>query len=728
MRIISALMLVVLVSGTALPQQPAPAPSPSPQTARPAPSPTQAPPIPEDETDVVRIRTNLVQVDAVVVDKAGNQVRDLTADDFEIFEDGKKQVITNFSYISNISPAAMTPVAPVKKRLPSVPAAIRPEDTRRIIALVVDDLGISNESVGPVKKQLRSFIDTQMQPNDLVAIVRTGGEMGALQQFTTDKRLLHRAVDRLRRHQCSRKGWSVVLPTGTLPSTEISLCARGTEGLSARALSFVVQGLGELPGRKAMVVFSDSMPLTYLSLTDTNEPRGGGDGVGREPPAATNDPSPGLSLESALMRIAERAIRASVVIYAIDTTGIQPGGISAADTFPSAGGPGAGVTPAQLVTARSHELHDSRGGGDLMARETGGFQVRNSNDFQLPRVMKDQEGYYLIGYRPTEETFNRRYHHIKARVKRPGIAVRTREGFFGVTDVEAKSTRTNRERINLALLSPFAAADIELELTALFANTPANGNELHSLLYFQAGDLTFTEEPDGWRQAVFDLSGVIFGDNGTVAHQISETRTLRLRREAYEDVLRRGLVYRLILPVPKPGSYQFRVALRDSGTSRLGSAGQFVEVPNLKNNKLALSGITVSGYLDPNEASGQPSTVTRTERDAMSGPSRRKFQTPANLYYGYIIYNPQLDKTTQQVKLMTTMRIIREGRVVFEGQPTPVDLTGQTDLQRVIAGSGVQLGTEMTPGDYILQVTVTDLLAREKQATETQWIDFEIVK
>lgn len=151
-----------------------------------------------------------------------------------------------------------------------------------------------------------------------------------------------------------------------------------------------------------------------------------------------------------------------------------------------------------------------------MARETGGFLVRNSNDFQLPRVMKDQEGYYLIGYRPTEETFNRRYHHIKARVKRPGIAVRTREGFFGVTDVEARSERTNRDRMNLALLSPFAAADIELELTALFANTPANGNELHSFLYFQARDLTFTEEPDGWRQAVFELSSVIFGDNGAI--------------------------------------------------------------------------------------------------------------------------------------------------------------------------------------------------------------------
>lgn len=306
--------------------------------------------------------------------------------------------------------------------------------------------------------------------------------------------------------------------------------------------------------------------------------------------------------------------------------------------------------------------------------------------------------------------------------------MRTREGFFGVTDVEARSKRTNRDRMNLALLSPFAAADIDLELTALFANTPANGNELHSFLYFQARDLTFTEEPDGWRRAVFDLSGVIFGDNGAIAHQISETRTLRLRNEAYDQVLRRGLTYRLVLPVPKPGSYQFRVALRDTGTSRIGSAGQFVEVPNLKNDKLALSGITVSGYLDRNDGSQQTTVASLSDSDAMTGPSQRKFRTPSRLYYGYFIYNPQLDKTTRQAKLVTTMRLIRDGKVIFEGQPTPLDLTNQTDPQRIIAGSGVQLGTEMTPGNYILQVTVTDQLATEKQATESQWIDFEIVK
>jgi VWFA-related protein len=187
MRIIGGLILLVMVSISALPQQPAPTPLPSLPSASATPTPLPTRQVTDDETDVVRIRTNLVQVDAVVVDKAGNQVKDLGVDDFEVYEDGKRQTITSFSYVSNLSAEASS--APVKKGVPAVPAAIRPEQPRRIVALVVDDLGLSNESVAPLKKQLRNFIDTQMQIKDLVAIVRTGGEMGALQQFTTDKRL-----------------------------------------------------------------------------------------------------------------------------------------------------------------------------------------------------------------------------------------------------------------------------------------------------------------------------------------------------------------------------------------------------------------------------------------------------------------------------------------------------------------------------------------------------------
>ena len=148
------------------------------------------------DTDVVKISTTLIQLDATVTDKNGKIVTDLTAEDFEIFENGEKQTITNFSFVSSV-PAIKPVVTPGKNQagVPVPPVQLRPEQVRRTIALVVDDLGLSAESVHFVKRALKKFVDEQMQPADLVAIMRTGSGTGALQQFTSDKNLLYLAIE-----------------------------------------------------------------------------------------------------------------------------------------------------------------------------------------------------------------------------------------------------------------------------------------------------------------------------------------------------------------------------------------------------------------------------------------------------------------------------------------------------------------------------------------------------
>src|SRR5437762_11758615 len=201
-----AIVSALLLSSLLLPirgQQPQPALS-APQRTPPA----------ADEQDVVRITTNLVQVD-VVVTRDGKQVTDLKPEDFEIFEDGKPQKITNFSYVSNVSAGASSNASSPStrdKNAPVIPAAVHPHDARRTVALIVDDLGMSFESMSQTRRQVRKFVDEQLQPNDLVAIIRTGGEVGSLQQFTTDKRVLHNAIEHLRWNHCSRTGPTIFTP------------------------------------------------------------------------------------------------------------------------------------------------------------------------------------------------------------------------------------------------------------------------------------------------------------------------------------------------------------------------------------------------------------------------------------------------------------------------------------------------------------------------------------
>jgi len=96
--------------------------------------------------------------------------------------------------------------------------------------------------------------------------------------------------------------------------------------------------------------------------------------------------------------------------------------------------------------------------------------------------------------------------------------------------------------------------------------------------------------------------------------------------------------------------------------------------------------------------------------------------------YGVVIYNAQLDKSTQKPRLNTQVRLFRNGRQVFAGGERPFDATNQTDVKRLAASGALILGTDLTPGEYVLQLVVTDSLADRKYRTVTQWMDFDILK
>src|SRR4026207_1682023 len=156
------------------------------QEPRPSPAAT---PKPEtraaQDPDVVRITTNLVQVD-VVVTKDGKQITNLKPEDFEILEDGRAQSITSFAYVSpdapdksNAPPVNPSTLDPKNNTGPAITKPLLPQEIKRTIAIVVDDLGMSFQSMANVRTYLRKFLSENLRQNDLIAIIRTGGEMGA---------------------------------------------------------------------------------------------------------------------------------------------------------------------------------------------------------------------------------------------------------------------------------------------------------------------------------------------------------------------------------------------------------------------------------------------------------------------------------------------------------------------------------------------------------------------
>jgi VWFA-related protein len=720
-----------------------------------------------DDSEVVRISTNLVQVDAVVTDRDGKQVTDLGPEEIEVFEDNHPQKITNFSYIST-QPATPPPVAsnspkPAGNVSPSVappPVRLRPDQVRRTIALVVDDLGMSFESTAFVRHALKNFVDNQMQPDDLVAIIRTSAGVGALQQFTSDKRQLYAAIERVRWYPAGQGNVSAFAPLEkddmkiytNNPQAQVAELARrareekeeaeeerdqsreeffavGTLG----AVSFIVRSLGDLPGRKSVLLFSDGFRLFAKNTTRIRDNSSGGGQPGIK--SESNGTVQNSRILESLRRLTDQANRASVVIYTMDARGLQTLSLTASDSTTD-------YSPAQLeqqLSDRRQEYFDTQSGLEYLAHLTGGFSIHDSNDLNkgITRVLDDQSGYYLIGYRPDESTFDqatgrRQFHKVTVKVKRAGLRVRSRSGFYGITDADARPLRRASGDNNLfaALTSPFSAGDLRLRLTSLFGNDQQAGSVMYSMLHIDGRDLAFKEEADGWHVALIDVAAYTFGDYGNVIDSFNRTHTIRARGEVYDDILRDGLLYTLNIPVKKPGVYQLRIAVRDDASKRVGSASQLIEVPNLNENHLTLSGLVIMGIdtKKPDAAASDAQNSAEETGDPQAGPSVRRLHGGMSLRYVYTIYNVQLDRTTHQPQLQTQVRLFSDGKEVYTGKPMLYEMGEQPDPKHLRAAGRIQLGKDAQPGEYILQIVVTDMLAKEKYRAATQWIDFEIVK
>jgi hypothetical protein len=244
-------------------------------------------------------------------------------------------------------------------------------------------------------------------------------------------------------------------------------------------------------------------------------------------------------------------------------------------------------------------------------------------------------------------------------------------------------------------------------------------------MHIEASQLKLSDEADGWKKAVIDVAAVTFGENGQAVDEINRTETIRVRGEALDLMLKDGLVYMMKVSIKKPGAYQLRVAVRDSRTDKVGSASQFIEVPDLGKSRLALSGIVLtSAYDEPAAAAPKAAAM----RDPLREATVRRFRRGSQIDFLYHIYNAKVDRATGRPRLSTQARLFRDGQPVFTGPLTSYNPGPQTDMTRLKAGSRLQLGLNLAPGDYVLQLLVTDELAKGSRATATQWLDFEIVK
>lgn len=698
------------------------------QTAAPT-----VPPVKPDDDDTIKISTALVQIDATVMDKAGNIVTDLKPEDFEIYANGKKQEITNFSLINGqktvnwVSAAKNAPAAPL-------PPIVSPEQVRRTIAVVIDDLGLSAESLVFSKQAIKKYVGDQIQPGDLVAVISTSKGIGTTLRFTNDRRLLDAALDTILYNFRSREGlWgtssfgapsvdkgSRMTGTAAPPTSDRDIGLMGNElqrrtdaadadsiqnlryGVASRetlsSLIYIINGMRTMPGRKSLMFFSDGIAF-----------------LGRN---ASESPVNPL-IYASLQRVVDSATRAGVVINSIDAKGLEPLGLTAADSS------NVRMIDKQ-VQDRRESFRERTDGLRKLAEDSGGQTFADNNDLNLGivKTLGEQTDYYLIGYQPDADAFNQSkpdFTKIEIKLKRPNLKVRYKNGFFSVAD-EAKLTTTAAQQTLAALKSPFIASDINLRLNTMFNNDDKTGIYARSLLHINAKDLNFTVDADGKHNASLDVYMVSYDSGGKVVDQSQKNYKFSVEDKIFQKKMAEGFVYEFVLPVKKAGVYETRVVVRDTATARLGSAFQTVAIPDLTKNKLALSSIFVSS-----QDAADKQSADEAQAQQVNVLAHRQFKKGSVLSYGIELYNGD-SKQSQLSQLQTQVKILRAGKTVLEGQLTPLQTNNQPDLKKIGISGALELGRQLSAGAYVLQFSVINNSAKDKEKYTTQEIQFEITE
>jgi VWFA-related protein len=684
----------------------------------------QNPPQEVPPEDVVRITTELVQTDIVVTDKNDRIVPDLKLDDFELYDNGHKQDLKFSEFVSTDSGQPSNALKDIARTAPGVDTSVARDltakDVKRVVAFVIDDVTIPPEDMPRVRDMLTDFVTNKMQSGDLVAIVRTVGGKGLLEQFTSDRQILKRAIAQLGVRSIppylsfeSDDTGRISSPPSPLADTtatqtinsgsEFAGPSEGTNQIPRAMLALsvsnnLVDSLRQIPGRKSLVLVSGGLPLFNVDSG-----------------AIVGDIGQLFNI------LKDNAMRSGVVINTMDIRGLRATGVVASfvntpgksalggGTF--AGGDastvGRGADMALLGDRTLTEQLTLR----ALAGDTGGVSVVNSNNFSegLDRVLNRSKGYYRLAYRPSEK-FDRKFHKLEIKVRRSGAHVYAAGGYFAREDNPAKPANKDEEII-LAAKSPLAKRDLDVAAELQYTFLPNNQAQLDINTFIDAHKLNLKRDAEGKYQSTFDVVGFVVDQLGRAKGGISQTVKANLTEADYQRALSTGLTYTASTQLP-PGYYQVRLVVREVDTGNIGTVSKYFEVPDLNNKQITMSSILLYG-VNPTGTSKNPQQLS----------AARVITRTQDLRYAAVIYNAKSEGSKAQVS--SKLFVSQGDKVLFKEPEQPIKTAGSSAGQFLKIG---QMGlSRVNPGHYVLTLVVTDPLADKKHQTVWRSVDFTVV-
>ena len=431
--------------------------------------PAQPPQQPQPPRPTFRADINFVRVDVIVADDKGTPILDLKQEDFSVSEDGKPQKVETFSVVK-IDPLDQVE-GPTNGEIRTVQdeerEAARPEV--RLFVIYLDDYHVSRGNDMAVRKPLIDFIENQLAPADMVAVMYPMTPVNDI-QFTRSRSRLISAINNFEGRKFNyqpRNAFEeqyIYYPAAAVERIRNQVTLSGLEAAAIR-----MGGLRE--GRKSIILVSEGlisalppqMNDPVAAFPGMNNPSRGNQG------AQLDDRSKFMAqidLNAEMQRTFDVINRQNASIYAVDPRGLA--------VFEY------GIQYGVGLQQDSSDLRSAIDTLHVLSNNTDGRAIVNRNDLAagMKQIMRDSSGYYLLGYTSTKAPIDGKFHEIKVHVKRRGVNVRARKGYWAYTkeDVERAS----------APKKPEAPPEITRALTALA--TPPRGHAARFWIGTARGD------------------------------------------------------------------------------------------------------------------------------------------------------------------------------------------------------------------------------------------------
>jgi VWFA-related protein len=641
---------------------------------------------PQEQEFSMKVGVEEVRIDAVVLDSKGRQVTDLTANDFEVYQNGKLQEIASCVYIDdsrNREKVIVSPETSKVELLVSKPKLSK-DKVRRTIAFLI------NRSGADPRPYIRKFVESQMEPGDLVGVLGTGPP-----NFSSDKRELLARIGGVKgKFSCVGAATAISgipVASGTrLNRTFAPLDEDVLRSLKAEIapIRYAVRALRDLPGRKYLILTKESIFSGGNSLWNVQD--------------------------RLINETADEAWRAGVVISTWDYCNTQ--------------------------------IANPNGRFNTLFKKTGGLYTDNDGFLYKGEPALDAlSGYYLLSYIPPEKTFNsknrNKYNRIGVYVKRPGTQVHSRDGFFASPGSSDFAAVPQTNTLQQAMFSPILYSDLKLNLSSGYAHAPASGYFLRSWAHLDGKDLTFTKQENGRNSVSLELLASTSDSTG----RIQDTKNFRydfsLTDADVSEAKKNGIDFKTRLPVQNPGNYYVSAAIRDRVSGKIGTSNQFIDIPDLSRGHLSISSIFIVNSikdvseikLGTNQGSGDLFSTIRDGQGFSGSPALRIYKPNDSLDYLMIIYNAK-NKEVPAPNLEFQSTLFKDGMIYSQEQPKDISLGEMDDLGRIPILKTLFLDGNMEEGDYVFQLTVKDKSPAEKARTRqkpriaVQAMDFQIRK